>query len=206
MKGDITAGRIFRMIPSDEELVIQAKNGDKQAFVTLFKRHKNKIYTYLCRYVGNDETAQDLTLETFLSVYNHLDQYDEQGKFLSWVYKIATNLGKMEFRKKARRAEVSLEEPAAEDGSTISLSDVISDESSRPDVNAIRAEVREFVFNAVSRLDDIYKDVLMLCDIEGLTYEEAAAALNSNAKTIATRVRRAREMLFALLVKYRMEL
>jgi len=192
------------MQPPDAELIAQAKSGDKQAFVVLFQRYKNRIYAYLARYLRDEETAQDLTLETFLAVYNNLQSYTEEGAFLPWVYKIATNLAKREFRRK-RIGEISLDEPVTESGNS-TLGDMIADELNRPDHNAMKAEVVEILERALQRLSEKYRQAVLLCDIEGLTYEEAARVLNSNAKTVGTHLLRARKVLFKYLLKYKQDL
>ncbi|MCM8790962.1 MAG: sigma-70 family RNA polymerase sigma factor [Candidatus Omnitrophica bacterium] len=95
---------------ADSELVEKVKAGDKEAYVVLFNRYKDRIYGYLSRYLGDAELAQDVTLETFLSVYNNLPGYDEMSVFSSWIYRIATNYAKKALRRKISRKEVALEE------------------------------------------------------------------------------------------------
>ncbi|MFC1576185.1 RNA polymerase sigma factor [Candidatus Omnitrophota bacterium] len=192
------------MHPPDSELVAKAKNKDKQAFVELFKRYKDKIYGYLSRYLGDYETAKDLTVDTFLSVYENLATYKEEGKFSSWIYRIATNCAKKEFRKKTRYAEISLERPVDTEG-TIKLGDLMADEKARPDHKAEIGDLKEFVYKMVSQLDEKYKDAILLCDVEGLTYDEAAKVLKSNPETVHTRVVRARKLLYKVLRKYKSE-
>ncbi|MCM8790957.1 MAG: sigma-70 family RNA polymerase sigma factor [Candidatus Omnitrophica bacterium] len=189
--------------PTDEQLVAKAKAGDKEAFVVLFKRHKNRIYSYLSRYLADDEKAQDLTLETFMNVYNHLKDYEEEGRFLPWVYRIATNCAKKEFRKR-KLADVSLDQPSAE-GSDESIGDMIADEMQRPDHTAMRGEIREIIEKALLKLSEKYRHALLLCDVEGFTHEEAAGILNTNAKTVGTHVLRARKILYKFLLKLKDE-
>jgi len=194
------------MHPSDEELVQKAKAKDKQAFTEIFDRYKNRMLGYLYRYVGDYQKAEDLTIETFLNAYNSLDGYKEMGMFSSWLYRIATNCAKKSLRKTCQAKEVSLEEPLLDGDGSIKLGDLIVDANKRPDSIQREKELKEFVYKAVSKLDDKYKDVLILCDIEGLSYEEASRILNSNPVTIGTRLRRARKMLFDILKKYDHEL
>ena len=192
------------MHPTDSKLIEKSKKGDKNAFVVLFKRYKDKIYGYLTRYMGDYTKAQDLTIETFLSVYTNLNAYKEEGKFSSWLYKIATNCAKKELRKKKYYKEISLEDPIDEKG-VAKLSEIIASDKTRPDSKASSDDLKEFVHKIISRLDKKYKDVVLLCDVENLTYEEAAKILKTNKETIHTRVRRARKMLYKLLKKYECE-
>ncbi len=191
------------MYPSDEELIEKIKHKDKNAFTQLFDRYSGKIFGYLYRYIGDYQRAQDLTIETFLNVYTKIHTYTEIGKFSSWLYRIATNFAKKELRKKVHHAEVSLEDSVGtnEDNAT-NLGDIIEDDRHRPDFSAREAELKQEVYKIISKLDKKYKDVLLLCDVEGLSHEETAKILKSNAITIGTRLRRARKMLYDLLKKH----
>ena len=123
------------------------------------------------------------------------------GKFSSWLYKIATNCAKKELQRRTQRGEISLERSIDEHGE-ISLKDMIADERHRPDYSARAKELREFIYRTISKLSKKYKDVLMLCDVEGLSYEEVAKILKCNPVTVGTRVRRARIMLYKVLKRY----
>lgn len=189
------------MHPSDEELIQKAKGRDKQAFTVLMDRYSDRICGYLYRYVRDRQIAEDLTVETFLNAYNRLDTYEEMGKFSSWIYMIATNCAKKELQRRKRRGEVSLNKPVDEAGE-LSLEDLIVDERSRPDYTAREAELKEFIYKAMSEMDDKYKDILMLCDVEGHSNQEVAKILKANPITIGTRLRRARRMLYDILKRY----
>lgn len=99
------------MDTSDGALVAKAKLGDKYAFAELYHRYKDKILGYLCRYVNNYHTAEDLTIETFMNAYNSLASYKEMNMFSSWLYRIATCCANNELRRRRRHKEVSLNEP-----------------------------------------------------------------------------------------------
>ena len=190
------------MASSDKELILKAKAGDKQAFTDLYDRYSGKILSYLYRYVGNYQTAEDLTIETFLSAYNKLASYEEMGMFSSWLFRIATNCAKMEFRKKTWQSAVSLDEPAIGAPEGLTLRDMIADESARPDYEARKDELQELSYKIVAKLEKKYKDVLLLCDVEGLTYEEAGKILKCEAMTVGARLSRGRKMLYDALKKY----
>ena len=189
------------MYPTDKELIKRAKRRDKKAFSAIIDRYSDKIFGYLVRYVGDYQRAEDLTIETFLNAYRRLRTYTEMGKLSSWLYKIATNCAKKEMRKNIRRREVSIEKPVDGEGS-VNLQNFIADERSRPDYRARQAELKNLVYKAMTKLGEKYKKALLLCDVEGLAYGEAAKVLKSNPITIGTRVRRARIMLYNVLRKY----
>jgi len=189
------------MFQSDKELVDRAKRKDMTAFTALFDKYSDRIISYLCRYTRNYHIAEDITIKTFLRAYKHLDSYSEMGTFSSWLYKIATNCLKSEMRKLRYKIEVPLEvdlEGADDKG----MDKHIRDDSKRPD-HAVRSEeFQEFLYDILSKIDQKYKDVLMLCDIEGLSYDEAASILNSNKQTIGTRLKRGRKILHDKLREY----
>lgn len=187
---------------SDRELAEKAKLGDKYAFAELFYRYKDKILGYLYRYVNNYQTAEDLTIETFMNAYTNLAGYTEMGVFSSWLYRIATNCAKKELRRRSRHKEVSLEEPVIEGVKETALGDTLADEKTRPDYAARENELQKFIYRVVSKLKKKYKDALILCDSEGLGYEEAARVLHCNRKTVGTRLRRARKLFYGMLRKY----
>jgi len=186
---------------SDEELIKKAKKKDKSAFTMLVDRYSDKIFSYLCRYVGDYQKAEDLTIETFLNAYTRIRTYREMGKLSSWFYMIATNCARKELTKKRKRKEVSLEKPIDIEGE-ISLIDLLADEKTRPDYNARQAELKDFIFKIIARLDKKYKDVILLCDVEGLSYRQVAKILRCNPVTVGTRLRRARATLYKMLLKY----
>jgi len=182
------------MTPADQELIAKVKLGDKQAFTELYDLYAERILNYLYRYIGDYHAAKDLTIETFLKAHNNLKEYKEQGLFSSWLYKIATNCAKNELRTRFRRREVPIEE--------LDLSGMAVRESERPDKEAETHEFNEFIGKAISKLGKKYREVLLLCDVDGLKYEEAADILQCNIKTIGTRVRRARKMFCDILKKH----
>ena len=147
------------------------------------------------------QKAEDVAVQTFLEVYKRLSSYKEKGKFLPWVFKIATNFAKKQFRKKKRLREVSLDKPVDEDG-VIGIGDLVADHKYRPDKAAARQDLNEFIEKIIGSLDEKYRAVLILCDIEGLSYEEAARALKSNKATVGMRLLRGRKLLYKALKSY----
>ena len=124
------------------------------------------------------------------------------GAFSSWLYKIARDYAKKEFRRRDRHKEVSLDEPVIDGMEDLSLGDMMADDTKRPDYEARKKELSDFIYKTLAKFNKKYKDVLLLCDIEGLGYEEAAVILKCNPITIGTRLKRARKMLYDILKKY----
>jgi len=186
----------------DQDLIKKAQAGDKSAFTELFERYKDRILNYLRRYTNDYHIAEDLTVETFLNAYNNLANYEEKGVFSSWLYMIATNCARMELRKRSRRKEVSLDENISQDTDNLSLGDVMADESARPDFEARKDELQELSYKIMSKFKKKYKDALFLCDVEGLSYEDAGKILKCGPTTVGARLSRGRKMLYDILEKY----
>lgn len=182
----------YRNVP-DTELIQEARKGNKGAFKELFLRHQKKVMNYLCRYIGDYHTAKEVTMDTFLYVYKHLPGYREEGKFLAWVYRIATSRARDEFRRMNRRKELSLHEPISETGGT-TYGDIMAGEKDRPDHGAMTNEFHKAVEEVLAGLDKKYRSVILLCDMEGMSYEEAARALKCSKANVGTRLSRARKI------------
>lgn len=184
----------------DADLINKAKAGDKEAYAELFNRYHKIIFSYLYRYVGNRELAEDLMVETFLDVYRRLPAYREEGKFLQWLYRIATNYANKEFRRKKKIKEISLDRPiVANEDATIG--DLTLDNKYRPDYEARENELSGIVQDALARLDDKYRKAILLCDLQDLSYEEAARIMKCPKGTISSLVCRARALLEQMLNK-----
>lgn len=183
----------------EKEVIAKAKKGDKEAFKKLFEKHHGKILSYIYRYVGDYQKAEDITIETFLDVYRRLPDYTEEGKFLSWVYKIAVNFAKKKFRKK-KTTEVSLDQPVDDKGK-IDLGGLLSDGKLRPDYEAVKSELAGLIEECIAKLDKKYKNVLLLCDVQGISHDAAARTLKCSKTAVSTRLERARRLLYDTLQK-----
>ena len=110
---------------NDLTLISKVSSGDRSAFNELYDKYKRRILNYLHRMVNNRTLAEDLTQETFIKVYLNIDKYKPTGSFSSWVYAIARNLAKNEFRYTSNKKNISLETAITSDGN-ITLKDVIA--------------------------------------------------------------------------------
>ena len=177
----------------DAELVQKAKEGNKEAFDILYQKYKKPILNYIYRMIGNRATAEELTQETFVKAYMNLQSYREQNTFSAWLYRIAGNLVKNELRSNVYRAALSLDEPLTIDEENLRLMDTVVDRSSEPDLIASSHELHEAIQKVLASLSFEHKTVLVMCDVQGLSYEDAAQILNTNVGTVASRLSRARE-------------
>jgi len=179
------------ILPSDEILVKRAKEGDKSSFDELYQKYKKRILNYIYRMVGNQMIAEELTQDTFVRAYMHLRDYRERHTFSAWLYKIAHNLVMNELR--VCKPDVSLDEPLVVGDETIRLIDTVVNGTTAPDLIAKSHELREAIQKVLNSLSAEHRRVLVLCDIQGLSYEEVSEILDINVGTVASRLSRARE-------------
>ena len=199
------------MIPPDVELIRKIKDGDEEACAQLYKRYADRILNHIYRYVRDYHKAEDLTIETFMNLLKSIHEYEEMGVFSAWLYKIAGNCAKRELENRARRKEVSLDADIGKDSGIeadrpTSFSEFVKDERSAPDTAAQENEIRELIYTAVWRLKPKYRDVVLLCEVDQVSYKEAAKILNINKITVGTRLIQARQMLYNMLAKFKKDL
>ncbi|MBF0217599.1 MAG: sigma-70 family RNA polymerase sigma factor [Candidatus Omnitrophica bacterium] len=193
-------------LAADLELVERAQNGDKEAFGALFERYSGRIYSYLSRFMRDHTLAKDVTVETFILAYTNIGRYTEKGKFMGWVYRIATNCARkaLSKRNRERRREVDLDKPCGED-SSFTLIDLIESNTYRPDRMVMSEEARDFVRAKLAEMDHKYREIILLCDLEDMAIKAAADILRINVNTAATRLKRARIIFYRLIKKDGME-
>lgn len=172
---------------SDEELIGAVALGNEEAFRTLMRRYKKPVLNYIYRYVGDTGWAEDLAQDVFVRVYRNADKFEQGRKFGVWLFRIARNVAVdfMRSRQSEHRAMnvVQDRERDREQG---------GERSSRMIANA---EAAGRLHAAISELPEHYRDVLVLCDLQGMTYEEASHVTEAPVKTVSSRLFRARNAL-----------
>ncbi len=189
-----------QMQQPDEELIRLAQRGDPEAVSALYTRHRRKLLNYLYRLTGDRALADDLVQETFLRVVRHLPSYRPTGSVGGWIFRIAKNLALNSFRDRKSRREISLEEPVAgaeEEGAT--KEQMIPHEGPGPDKQAGSRETQRQIQQALLKLPPVFREALILCDIQGHAYKDAAEALECSINTVASRLARARSKMAELL-------
>jgi RNA polymerase sigma-70 factor (ECF subfamily) len=173
---------------SDEELIIEfQRSGDEKAFEILIQRFKNPLTNYVFRFLGDYDSCVDVVQETFIKVYRYKDNYSSVAKFSTWVYTIAGNLAKTEYKRKQRRNLFSINSYGEE-----SKTFEIPDESFRPDVTVDSNMKNEIIQNALLKVRDSYREAVILRDIQGLSYEEIAEIIGIEVGTVKSRINRGR--------------
>lgn len=180
---------------SDEELILEFQQKNNQlAFEILVKRFKNPLINFVYRFLGDYDISVDLVQETFVKVYRYKDRYSNIAKFSTWIYTIATNLAKTEYQRRKRAKLISIYN-VEDDDSYIE----IKDNNFRPDKNLYNQYKEEQIQKALLKVKPIYREPVILRDIQGLTYEEISEILNIEVGTVKSRINRGRKRLQKLL-------
>lgn len=176
----------------EKALVQQAKAGDRDAFAALVSAYESKIYNLALRYLGNREDAMDASQEVFLRVFRFLPGFQEESGFSTWIYRIGVNVCKDMLTKRTRRNEQSIEIADEEEESrTVEIADSRYD----PEQLVEGRELRTILAEAIGELPEQQREMILLRDIQGLSYEEIAKVLSIESGTVKSRLSRARENL-----------
>lgn len=177
----------------DENALIQsARKGDLDAFNTLVLAYQHQVYNLAYRIMGDEAAASDATQEAFISAYKNLKSF-RGGSFKSWLLRIVTNACYDDLRRRKRRPATSLDELTnGEDGEA--EFDVPSADDG-PETIAQRHELAQLLQRGITTLPDDQRIVLVLSDVQGMSYEEIAEMTNSNIGTVKSRLSRARAKL-----------
>lgn len=176
---------------ADEDLMLDLKQGDESAFAELMTRHRGPIVNFLNRLTGDRDRAEDLAQEVFIRVYRHAGTYRVTARFTTWLYTIASNLGKNELRNRARRRNVSMEDTPRELGQEDYHLGTRADFLAPDRVSDLRDRQRK-VRQAIDSLPEHFRMMLVLRDLEGFSYEEIASMLSLPLGTVKSRINRAR--------------
>jgi len=180
---------------SDEELIVKFQNGDKSAYNKLVFRYKDRLYNFIYRFVNDIDKAEDLLQDTFIKLYTHKNSYREIAKFSTWLYTIASNIAKTELRKIRRRR-------------TFSASDLSRDKREfvfiRADDEKLSDQDRESIGKnlqlALDALPQDFKTMIILRDIQELSYEDISKIAALPIGTVKSRINRGRLKLQKLLI------
>jgi RNA polymerase sigma-70 factor (ECF subfamily) len=181
-------------------LVARAREGDTRAFGELVRRYEGKIFRLAQHVTQNREDAEDVLQETFLKAYEHLDQFKGDSKFYTWIVRIAVNQALMKLRRRKTDKSVSLDETIDTGEDTITREIAAWDED--PEQRFSREELGQILDTAVDSLEPPYRSVFVLRDIEELSTEETAEALNLSVPAVKSRLLRARLQLREKLTRY----
>jgi RNA polymerase sigma-70 factor (ECF subfamily) len=187
-------------IDDEAAIVAQARLGDAKAFSELLRRYEGKIFRLALHITQNREDAEDVLQEAFLKAYEHLDQFQGQSRFYTWIVRIAVNQALMKLRKRKSDRSVSLDDTIDTGEDTVAREIAAWDEN--PEQRYSREEINEILGSAIDGLQPIYRAVFVLRDVDGLSTEEAADALDLSVPAVKSRLLRARLQLRDKLTRY----
>ena len=177
----------------EEDLIKKCQNGDIEAFERLISSYQKKVYNIAYRYIGNREEAEDLAQEAFLKVFRSIQSFRGEAAFSTWLYHIVSNVCRDALRKSSRRMEDSLDcAVTTEKGE---LQREVPDWSMSPEPIYENQELGEFIQALINQLSPEYKTVIIMREIQEMSYEEIAAELNCSLGTVKSRLSRARKVL-----------
>jgi RNA polymerase sigma-70 factor (ECF subfamily) len=175
---------------SDEDLVELAKSGDDTAFPELVKRYSRRILRVARNITNHEEDSEDVLQETFMKAYTHLDGFQGNSKFYTWLVRIAMNESLMKLRKRKTGKLVSLDEELNTGEDTIVREIAVWE--GNPEDTYSQEELREILDKTIASLPEGFRTVFMLRDVEELSTEETAEALELSIPAVKSRLLRAR--------------
>ena len=193
--------------PGDRELVERAQKGDGTAFAQLVDRHQRQLYRLALRMTGSEADAQEVLQEAFLNAYQKLPLFRGEAQFSSWLYRIAANSALMRLRRKRRAPDTLSDQPLELSGPRFSAEGYLeptssSDWSQRADEKMMSGELGTAINKAVQELPADYRTVFLLKDVDGLSNEDIANALDLTVPAVKSRLHRARLMMRDALSRY----
>jgi len=179
---------------TDEELIYQFQQGDTNAFTELVKRYKDPLFNYVSRMLKDSVFAEDIVQETFVRVYKNRDRYQQIAKFSTWIYTIAINLTKTEIRRQSLRRFYSFSS-TSEDGKTFELPDPRVNQEKGAEDTILGDQIME----SIEKLPKVFREVVILRDLQELSYEEISRIIGVPLGTVKSRVNRGRSRLQKIL-------
>ncbi len=185
MGAKLISGRRKKKDPrSDSQLMIDLCSGDDDAFSEVVRRFQNPVYSFLIRMLGNEEEAEELLQITFCRVHRYRNNYDPGRPLVTWIFTIASNLAKKEWRRRSRWVHIPLEHV-----------NLTSPGKTAPHYDSGQVELRASLEEAINKLPPHYREPFLLREKQELTYEEIAEVLDIRIGTVKSRINRARTAL-----------
>jgi len=184
---------------SDEKLVARCLKGDKDAYESLVRKYQQRIFNIIYRITGSDDEVEDIAQEVFLKIFKSLETFREASSFFTWIYRMTVNACFNRIRK--RNPALSLDDPDLV-GFVERKKLGEEEEGQNPEYLMETGELSSAIRRAIDSLPPDYKAVIILRDIEGLSYQEIAEVLERPVGTVMSRLYRARKELKERLAPY----
>lgn len=191
------------MAESDQELVARCQKGDRQAFEGLVRKYQRRVYAVACGMLHNSEEAEDVAQDAFVKAYKYIGHFKGTSSFYTWLYRIAVNLCIDRLRKSSKAPTLEYDDrlrrpEGAQAGSELEPSTI----GTNPDKELRRKELAGQIQTGLNRLTPKHRAVLILREIEGLSYKEMAEVMRCSKGTIMSRLFHARRKLQQYLREY----
>lgn len=183
-----------------EELARKAAEGNRDGFSLLVEATHEIVYRLALRITGSPADAQDVVQETYIRVWKNISSLRDFRAAPAWIFRVARNVAYDSLRKNSRRRAVSLDAPVAEGLS--SLHELLQSSDKGPESSALTRELAQTALEAVAKLKEKHRTVLLLREVDGMSYEEIAMAVGCSIGTVESRIFRARKALSKKLAKH----
>lgn len=187
--------------PDDRKLVEQARSGSQAAFRSLFERYHAKIYRLAASMVGSSDDAHDIVQQTFIRAFSSLDGFKQQSSFYTWLYRIALNATTDYRRKQSTKLEKEAVRDRLDHGQ--GLEKIAAPTEQAPDERLYRKELAEVIRKAVDTLGQEHREILILREINGLSYTEITEITGLEPGTVMSRLHYARKNLAETLRRWK---
>ena len=187
---------------TEKELLKRSKEGHIASFEELISAHQQKVYNIALRMLANEQDAFDASQEVFLKVYKNLDKFQENSSFSTWLYRITTNTCLDMLRKnKDKKNDISIDSQIAFDDGEASFQ--LEDKEADVEEEILMKERRQALYKAIEQLTPEHKKMIVLRELQGMSYQEIAEVTGSSIGTVKSKINRARISLKNSLLKYK---
>jgi RNA polymerase sigma-70 factor (ECF subfamily) len=189
--------------PDDLELVRRCKEGDQRAFRILVERYQKRVYAVAFGMVKDREEAMDIAQDAFVKVHKYLDHFKGDASFYTWIYRITANLAIDRIRARRVRDSVEFDDRFRKDEEGGGGEGILATRlGSNPQKAALRRELAEKIQGALEQIPEKHREILVLREVEGMSYEELAAVLKIPKGTVMSRLFHARAKMQRILGEY----
>ena len=185
-------------LTADEQALVEAlRRGREEAYEELIQRYQHSVYNLVCRLVGPTDDPADVVQEVFLKIFRKIGSFRGESSLKTWIYRIAVNEAHNQQRwfSRHRKREVEMDGAGDEESGGRKYSDTLRDPGRSPYELVLHGETMVLIEQALARIKPVFRDAVVLRDIEGLTYEEIAEVLQVSLGTVKSRILRGREAL-----------
>jgi RNA polymerase sigma-70 factor, ECF subfamily len=187
----------------DQQLVKAAQAGDRRAFQALYQRYERKVFAVAYGFLRNQEDALDVLQEAFIKVHRYLPNFEGQSSFYTWLYRIVANLCIDHLRRSGRKRDVEFDDRLRHDGQSEPASSNLGSLTALGDPSAAvkNKEILAAVQDSLGKLSDKHRAVIVMRELQGLSYADMAKAMNCSKGTIMSRLFHARRNMQKLLTE-----